>query len=46
MLTVKIDEKIIKILQLIRELSHDERIAVFVREEYMDKVSDIIEGKQ
>jgi uncharacterized protein (UPF0147 family) len=40
-----LEQKMIKILNVIREISNDKRIPETIRGEYMDRISDILEGK-
>lgn len=45
-ITVDIDmsEKLMKLLNTLKEIPVDERIPLDIREEYMDKVNEILEG--
>jgi uncharacterized protein (UPF0147 family) len=39
------NEKVGRVLMLLRKMTYDERIPVKVREEYMDEFNSIVEGE-
>lgn len=41
---ISMSEKLMKLLDVVKEIPNDERIPVNVREEFMDKVNEILEN--